>query len=510
MMKNMIVVFGDQLSLSLPVVVNAKPDRDVILLAEVSAEATYVKHNRHKMVLLFAAMRHFAATLRDKGLTVCYVSLEQQLDSFADAIAYCLDLPGHENITHIVVHRPGEYRVLEQIEQWREQFPCTLLVEEDPRFLCSVEDFSAWASGRKQLRMEYFYREMRKRYQLLLTQEGEPEGGKWNYDAENRVGWRGQEQIPPRPIVRKDPILLNVIEMVLRRFPDHPGDLVHFNLAVTPEEAAIQFEWFCDHALVHFGRYQDALVDDSPYVFHSLVSMYLNCGLLEPLELCRQVEARYRAGRCDLASAEGFIRQIIGWREYVRGIYWLTMPEYASRNSLQASRALPSWFWTGDTPLRCLSQAVRQSLDLGYAHHIQRLMVIGNFALLSGLDVSAVCDWYLAVYVDAYEWVELPNTLGMALHADGGMMASKPYAASGNYLNKQGDHCRQCRFDPKQMTGDSACPYNSLYWRFIDQHSDTFARNPRMSLILANWRKRDAAEQAAILQWADVALERFA
>ncbi len=238
--------------------------------------------------------------------------------------------------------------------------------------------------------------------------------------------------------------------------------------------------------------------------------MYINVGLLDPLDVCQRVEQHWRNGDCDLAAAEGFIRQVLGWREYVRGIYWLTAPEYAERNHLGASRALPEWFWTGETDMRCLHRALTQTLELGYAHHIQRLMVIGNFALLAGLDVREVCDWYLAVYVDAFEWVELPNTLGMALHADGGLMASKPYAGSGKYVQRQGDHCAGCRYSPARMTGEGACPFNSLYWRFIAQHLEKFSENPRMGLALANWSRKEVSEQSAILRWADAELERLA
>jgi deoxyribodipyrimidine photolyase-related protein len=278
---------------------------------------------------------------------------------------------------------------------------------------------------------------------------------------------------------------------------------------VTHEAAQSELDWFCEYALPAFGTYQDALSEESPWLFHGLISMYLNCGLLEPLAVCEQVESAYRCGHCSLSAAEGFIRQVLGWREYVRGLYWHHMPDYRERNALAADRPLPEWFWTGDTEMRCLSQALRQSLELGYAHHIQRLMVIGNFALIAGLSVAEVCDWYLGVYLDAYEWVELPNTLGMALFADGGIMASKPYAASGKYIQKQGNHCKTCRYDPKRVTGEDACPYNSLYWHFIDRHNGLLSQNPRMGLILGGWRKRADDDREAVLKWADHTLERI-
>lgn len=497
--RSLILVLADQLSFANPALASARPGVDRILLAEVAEEAGYVRHNRHKLVLLFSAMRHFSDALAGRGFEVSYVALGQGVGSLVDACARTLRETG---LGRLRVCAPGEYRLSEAMKAWPERLGVPVDVMEDTRFLCSLEDFRNWAEGRRQLRMEYFYREMRARYDLMM-ENGAPAGGKWNYDTDNRRGWRGQATIPERPGVEPDAVTRAVIDEVLRFFPDNPGDLDQFRLAVTHEDAWRQFEWFCRHALPDFGRYQDALAEDSPWLFHSLISMYLNCGLLEPLAVCQRVEAAWRSGDCSIAAAEGFVRQVLGWREYVRGIYWLLMPEYRERNALDAIRPLPAFFWTAETDMRCLQQALRQSLDLGYAHHIQRLMVIGNFALLAGLDVAAVHDWYLAVYVDAYEWVELPNTAGMALYADGGTMASKPYAASGKYIQRQGDHCKHCRYRPSQTTGVDACPYNSLYWYFIDRHVEALSGNPRMSLVLANWQRRDPSERRAILVHAD-------
>jgi len=502
----LILVLADQLSDSNPVLEGADPARDVIVMAEVAEEANYVRHNRHKIVLLFSAMRHYAKRLRDRGFNVVYFELTDAVPSLELACQRALSQFPSEVLR---VCAPGEYRLWAAMQDWHTTLGVSVDIVEDSRFLSPLDDFRLWAKGRKQLRMEYFYRDMRKRYGILLDGV-EPVGGKWNYDAENRVGWRGQVDIPTRPDVSPDAITRAVITLVQTQFPDNPGDLDQFRLAVTHTDAALQFDWFCENALGDFGTYQDALPDGSPWVFHSLISMYLNCGLLEPLAVCQRVEQHWRDGGCSLAAAEGFIRQVLGWREYVRGVYWLLMPEYKTRNTFKASRPLPDFFWNANTDMRCLQQAITQSLDLGYAHHIQRLMVIGNFALLAGLDVDQVCDWYLAVYVDAYEWVELPNTLGMALHADDGAMASKPYAASGKYIQKQGDHCKQCRYNAAQMTGPTACPYNSLYWRFIDRHAEFLAGNPRMSLILANWRKRAPADKQAIVAWADQLLLELA
>ena len=501
---NLILVLGDQLSLDNPALQDARPGTDVVLLAEVREEASYVRHNRHKIALIFAAMRHFRDNLRKRGHTVHYREFSEGVDSLGKAVKSEAD--SHE-FARLIVCEPGEYRLRKSMEQWSSAYGIEVSILEDTRFLCSREEFNDWAEGHKQLRMEFFYRTMRKRYRLLLDEDDKPCGGKWNYDTENRKGWRNQKDIPSRPQVKNDALTREVLSEVEAAFPDNPGDLSTFSYAVTSGQAQTQFDWFCENGLPDFGTYQDALAEESPWLFHSLVSMYINIGLLDPLKVCRQVEAAWRDGHCSLAAAEGFIRQVLGWREYIRGVYWRWMPDYKHHNHFDAQRPLPEWFWTGETELRCLSRALKQSLDLGYGHHIQRLMVIGNFALLAGLDVEAVCDWYLAVYVDAFEWVELPNTLGMALHADGGMMASKPYAASGKYIQRQGNHCGECRYDPGKTTGEGACPYNALYWRFIHRHREALEGNGRMGLVLNNWSKRDAGERGAIVKWAEKVIE---
>ena len=503
--SNLILILGDQLSLNNPALRSADASRDVVVMAEVAEEANYVPHNRHKIALIFSAMRHFCDVLRTRGFQVHYYELAQGVASLEQALQAELQ---RANFNSVRVCQAGEQRLSEAMAGWHTRLGLPVEVLDDTRFLCSTDEFDAWADTQKQLRMEFFYRKMRQRYGLLLEPDGKPCGDKWNYDSDNRKGWRNQAAIPDRPELQHDAITCAVLAEVAAAFPDNPGDLSRFNYAVTSEQAQQQLDWFCDHALSLFGTYQDGLAEESPWLFHSLVSMYINIGLLEPLAVCQQVEQAWRDGKCELAAAEGFIRQVLGWREYIRGVYWRWMPDYKQLNHFGATTPLPAWFWTGKTELRCLSQALTQSLELGYGHHIQRLMVIGNFALLAGLDVQEVCDWYLAVYVDAFEWVELPNTLGMALHADGGRMASKPYAASGKYIQRQGNHCKQCRFDPAKTAGAGACPYNAMYWRFIDKHREQLRGNGRMGLILGNWSKRSDAEQAAIVKWADQTLEQ--
>jgi deoxyribodipyrimidine photolyase-related protein len=504
--SHLILVLADQLSWHNPALADADPNRDQLLLAEVVQETTYVKHNKHKIAFLLAAMRHFRVEAEQKGFTVHYTTIDEGVVSLLAAVQMVL---ARTQVNQVILCEPGEWRLRCEFESWPDQLGIACEMREDSRFLASHAVFDEWADGQKSLRMEYFYRLMRKRYQLLLDASGGPEGGQWNYDADNRSGWRNKDLVPARRQPAVSPITRQVIIEVDALFADHPGDLKHFCAAVTRAEAEQQLDDFLTHFLPLFGQYQDALAEESPTLFHGLIGLYLNAGLLEPLEVCRQVERRYQLGEVSLAATEGFIRQILGWREYVRGIYWRFMPHYAEHNTWQAVRPLPAWFWTAETPMRCLSKAIGQSLDLGYAHHIQRLMVIGNFALIAGLSVKQVCEWYLAVYVDAYEWVELPNTLGMALNADGGIMASKPYAASGNYIAKQGNHCAQCQFDPKQTTGPKACPYNSLYWHFIDQNLASLSTNPRMSLITSQWKKRDPEQKQSITGWAEHVLDQY-
>ena len=499
-MATLILVLGDQLTLGKGALRKGDPKRDVVLMAEVAEEAQYVRHNRHKLAFIFSAMRHFRLELEAAGYRVIFRHLDEELPSLTQALDEAL---ASGDFGAIRVCESGEYRVNEKLSAWAQESTAELEWVEDDRFFCSRERFAAWAEGRKTLRMEYFYREMRKRYGILLDVAGEPEGGRWNYDAENRSGWRGADTPPLRPTPPADAITSEVLTMVAQRFPDNPGDLSRYYLGATTADAEEALNYFIEHCLPLFGKYQDALASDHPWLYHSLISMYLNVGLLDPLAVCQAVERHWRDGHCELASAEGFIRQVLGWREYVRGVYWLQMPDYAEGNALEASQPLPSWFWNAQTDMHCLQRSIDQSLELGYAHHIQRLMVIGTFALLAGLDVGEVCDWFLAVYVDAFEWVELPNTLGMALHGDGGIMASKPYAASGKYIQRQGDYCKQCVYSPAKVTGEGACPFNSLYWAFLERHKDRFSKNARMALAMRNWERKSPADRKAILGWAE-------
>ena len=495
-MMTLVPVLGDQLSLDLASLREADPATTIVLLMEVADETTYVRHHKRKIAYILSAMRHHAAALRAAGWRVDHVALDDP-DNVGDFTGEVLRAVARHGIERIVVTEAGEHRVQAMLESWETLAGVPVTIRRDTRFLASKAAFGKWMEGRKAPRMEYFYREMRRHTGLLMDGD-QPEGGRWNFDAENRKPASKGTAIPRPPHVAPDAITRDVLALVAARFADHPGRLDEFGFAVTRAQAAAAQAWFLDHALPRFGDNQDAMLTGEPILWHAHLSPYLNSGLLDPLALCRAVEERYRAGHVPLNAAEGFIRQIIGWREYVRGIYWWAGPDYMARNALEATRPLPGWYWTGETDMHCLAQAIGQTLDLAYAHHIQRLMVTGNFAMLIGADPHAVHLWYLEVYADAYEWVEAPNTIGMSQFADGGLMGSKPYAASGAYINRMSDYCGQCRYDVKQRVGDDACPFNALYWDFLARNAKRLRHNVRLAMPYRNWERMGADEQAAI------------
>lgn len=497
LVKTLIPILGDQLSFTLSSLADADPASCVLLMMEVAEETRYVRHHKAKIALILSAMRHHAEALRSAGWTVDYVRLDDadNSGSFTGEVARAIE---RHSADRIVITEPGEWRVMAAIESWETLFGMPVAIREDSRFIASHALFNDWASdGRKQLRMEYFYRRMRRATGLLMDGD-DPVGGRWNFDADNRKPGKQAPPPPPMPRYTPDAITTEVLALVEHRFADHPGSLAQFAFPVTAQEADAQQRWFLAHALPQFGDWQDAMVIGEPFLFHSLLSPALNLGLIDPLALCHAVEAEFRAGRVPLNAAEGFIRQIIGWREYVRGIYWREGPDYVRRNHLRATRPLPGWYWTGETDLNCLRQAINQTLDHGYAHHIQRLMVTGNFALIAGIDPHALHEWYLQIYVDAYEWVEAPNTIGMSQFADGGLLGSKPYAAGGAYIDRMSDYCGACRYDVKQRTGPGACPLNALYWDFLIRNRDALGSNVRLAMPFRSWDKFDVATQQKI------------
>jgi deoxyribodipyrimidine photolyase-related protein len=502
------LILGDQLSEALPTLQQLDRHKDLLLMAEVADEARYAPHHKQKIVLIFSAMRHFAEELRESGWRVNYIEFNahSRCQSLLDAVHQLTEQHGHD-IDELVVTEPGEYRLHSAIsELWPAALLMPINILPDTRFICSKSEFAQWADGRKQLRMEYFYRQMRQSTGLLMS-AGKPIGGQWNFDADNRNPYAGDPPLPAPFRFEPDDIDRAVITLVNADFASHPGLTTGFNWPTSRRRALAALDHFIEGGLPYFGDYQDAMVQSQQTLFHSLLSTSMNCGLLTPLEVCQRAEAAYLDGSAPLNAVEGFIRQIIGWREYVRGLYWLQMPAYAAMNHFGNSRSLPAFYWSGETAMNCMRECFSNTFQNAYAHHIQRLMVTGNFALLAGIVPEQICEWYLAVYADAYDWVELPNTLGMVMHADGGIMASKPYAASGNYIHKMSDYCRHCRYNVKTSTEADSCPFNSLYWHFIARHQEQLQHNPRMTMIYRSFEKMTTEKKVALLQRAEHLLD---
>lgn len=492
------LICGDQLSMQLASLKGADKAQDVLLMAEVWDEANYVPHHKKKIAFLFAAMRHHAAALKADGWHVQYVRLDDAGNTGSFLGEVQRTLAQHPKLGAVHVTCPGEWRVYNDMCNWQAVLSRPVVMHEDDRFLCSRAQFASWAKGRADVRMEFFYREMRKQHRILMTDDGKPIGGQWNFDAENRKKLPKGVRIPPEARYAPDPITQDVLALVAARFDNHFGDLEPFHFAVTRAQALATLDHFIDTRLAQFGDYQDAMKQGEPWLFHSHLSFYINCGLLDPAEVIAKVEAAYKAGQAPLNAVEGYIRQILGWREFVRGIYWLKMPDYAQSNALNATRALPDLYWSANTDMNCMRQCVTETRQNAYAHHIQRLMVTGNFALLAGIDPKYVNEWYLAVYADAFEWVELPNVTGMILFADGGYLASKPYAAGGAYINRMSDYCGQCRYDVAEKTGPKACPFNYLYWDFVMRHDALLRSNARMGMMYATLDKMPEAQKNAV------------
>jgi deoxyribodipyrimidine photolyase-related protein len=501
--KTLRVVLGDQLTRGLASLRTLTPG-DIVLMMEVHEEATHVAHHKQKIVFIFSAMRHFAEELRSEGVSVDYVRLDDPANtgSFSGEVARAVRRHGPDCIE---ATEPGEWRVLKSMRAWERDMGLPVALHDDDRFFASRARFSKWAEDRKSFRMEFFYREMRRESGLLMAGD-EPVGGQWNFDHDNRKALPKHVRPPKRKRFEPDAVTRDVMALVATRFGHHFGDLEPFGWAVTCEGALEALDHFISQCLPSFGDYQDAMKAGNVFLYHSVISPYLNVGLLTAREVCEAAEAAYESGAAPLNAVEGFIRQILGWREYVRGIYWLKMPDYVQSNALQATRPLPRFYWTGDTDMNCMKQAIGDTRRHAYAHHIQRLMITGNFALLAGLAPREVEEWYLLVYADAFEWVELPNTHGMALFADGGLLASKPYAASGAYIDRMSDYCADCSYDPKVKLGEKACPFNILYWDFLIRNEERLGKNPRLAMpyrtlakMTAERRKTIAAEALAFL-----------
>jgi deoxyribodipyrimidine photolyase-related protein len=499
----LVLVLGDQLSPAVAALREADKDSDVVVMAEVTDEAAYVPHHPKKIALVFAAMRTFAAGLQADGWRVAYTRLDDP-DNAGSIPGELLRRAEETGADKVIATRPGEWRLIAALEET----PLDVTLLEDDRFIASHAEFEGWAKGRKQLRMEYFYREMRRKTGLLMEGDS-PAGGKWNFDHDNRKP-ASDDLFRQGPLwFEPDAVTAEVLDLVEARFGDNFGALRPFRYATDARGAEAALDHFIAHGLPQFGDYQDAMLAGDRFLHHALISAYLNIGLLDPLKVCRRVEAAWRDGRAPINAAEGFIRQILGWREFVRGIYFMEGPDYVSRNALRHRRELPALYWGAETDMACLSHAVRQTREDAYAHHIQRLMVTGNFALLAGVDPAQVHDWYLSVYIDAFEWVEAPNTLGMSQYADGGLLGSKPYVSSGAYIDRMSDYCGNCAYSVKAKTGEGACPFNLLYWQFLDRHRDRFENNPRMAMIYRTWDRMDEDHKATVLREGAAFLDRL-
>jgi len=499
----LILVLGDQLSDGLSALREADKASDVVVMAEVGAEASYVPHHPKKIAFVLAAMRKFACHLLEQGWRVAYTRLDDP-ENAGSIPAELLRRAEEFGAQEVIATQPGEWRLISALED----LPLPVHQFADDRFLASQAEFATWAEGRKQLRMEYFYRDMRRKTGLLMEGD-DPAGGRWNFDAENRKPAPGQIAYAGPLKFTPDVVVEEVLTLVSDRFAGHFGDLRPFWFATDREQALAHLDHWIAGGLPLFGDFQDAMLRDEQFLYHAVIGLYLNAGLLGPLEVCRAAENAWRAGDAPLNAVEGFIRQIIGWREYVRGIYFHEGPDYVTRNTLGHTRDLPAVFWGAPTRMACVGAVVDQTRTEAYAHHIQRLMVTGNFALLAGIDPKQVHEWFLAVYADAYEWVEAPNVIGMSQFADGGIVASKPYVSSGNYIARMSDHCGSCHYKVKDKTGAGACPFNLLYWYFLDRHRDRFRANPRMGQIYANWDRMNEGKKALILAEASNWLARM-
>lgn len=492
-------ILGDQLSPEHAALREYKPGHARVLMIESKARGSVLRYHQVKLVLVYSAMRHYAQELRAAGWDVDYYKLEQGL-TFEAAVREHLRKHAPESIT---LAEPNSYLEADALAKLRRKLKIDIRFTATTQFLLPRAEFKAWADGQKRLVMENHYRLMRKRFGWLMDADGKPEGGAWNYDAENRATYREwQRDGAPRaktPLNEApDRITQEVIELVAREFADNPGRAADMWLPVDREGALRWLEVFVRERLPRFGVYEDMMATEDSQLFHSLLSPPLNLGLITPRECIEAAIAAYRQKLAPLNSVEGFVRQIAGWREFINGIYWHRGAAYRDLNALDAQQPLPAFFYTGNTEMNCLRHVLGETLASGWNHHIQRLMILGNFFLTAGINPQQALRWYSELYVDAFDWVMAPNVIGMSLYADGGSMATKPYAASSTYINRMSNYCRGCRFDPARKTGPDACPFNYLYWDFIDRHAEAFGRNPRMRMIVNGWLKRGENDKAAV------------
>ncbi|MBU3605447.1 cryptochrome/photolyase family protein [Polynucleobacter sp. MWH-Creno-3A4] len=497
--KKLVLILGDQLDLQSAALRDFDFKNDKVLMVESVPEAQYVWSHKAKIALFLSAMRHFASKLKELHYSLTYIQ-----QSPLSIVATLKEKIVRDQITDLICIEPGEWRLKQQIEELAKELSISLEMRSDDHFYCTHQEFAQWAADKKELRLEYFYRLMRKTHHILIDADGNPEGGQWNFDQDNRKPYpkKGPGLIDAPVLFEPDAITKEVLQFVNETYATHPGSLNDFRWPVSREQALEALHYFVEYRLRNFGVFQDAMWTDTPFGWHSILSSSLNLKLLNPREVIDAVLDAWKKYSLDLSTVEGFIRQILGWREFVRGMYYLDMPKMAEDNYYGHQRKLPAWYWSGKTHMACMKDAIGQTLQYGYAHHIQRLMVTGNFALLAEILPSEVCDWYLAIYVDAIEWVELPNTAGMALFANGGRFTSKPYIASGAYIKRMSNYCGDCQYKPDVRFGDAACPITTLYWNFLIKHREQFEASPRTRLMTANLRRISLEDQDAIVEHA--------
>lgn len=504
--KSLVLILGDQLDLNGAALRAFNVKTDEIVMIESIPEAQYVWSHKAKIALFLSAMRHFAIKLKELNYPLTYIQ-----NSPLSIVETLKEKIIQEQITNLICVEPGEWRLKQQIEELARELSITLEMREDAHFYCSHQEFIAWSAGKKELRLEYFYRLMRKTHNILVDSEGNPEGGQWNFDKDNRKPYskKGPGIIEAPILFEPDKVTKEVLKFISTTYSSHPGALEDFRWPVTREQALEALDYFVEFRLRNFGVFEDAMWTDTPFGWHSILSSSLNLKLLNPREVIAAVLQAWKKHSLDLSTVEGFIRQILGWREFVRGMYYLDMPKMAQDNYYDHQSPLPKWYWTGQTKMACMKDAIGQTLQYGYAHHIQRLMVTGNFALLAEILPSEVCDWYLAIYVDAIEWVELPNTAGMALFANGGRFTSKPYIASGAYIKRMSNYCSSCKYKPEVRFGENACPVTTLYWHFLIKHRNQFESSPRTRLMTANLKRISDDDQKSIQKHAGYLLNHL-
>ncbi len=507
--RNLVLILGDQLDRRASVLDTCDKQADLLLMIESRHDSQRIPSHKARTALFLAAMRHHAEWLRSQGFRLEYITVDTPLaKDFQTALAETLR---RHQPTEVRMTEAGEFGVQQTINEACAKAGVPVQIFADDHFLFSREEFADWRAGRKTLVMETFYRHMRKRYDILMD-GSKPVGGKWNLDDKNRAsfGRKGPGLIPAPPPFAPDKITAQTLRDVDKHFPNNPGSLDTFAWPVTREQALHMLDDFVEQRLPAFGPFQDAMWTDHVLLHHSGLSAALNLKLLDPREVIQKAVAAYDANKAPLSSVEGFVRQVLGWREYVRGVYWSEMPDYLELNALQANQPLPGFYWHGDTDMHCLRVVIEQTLATGYAHHIQRLMVTGVFAMLLGVRPQEIHTWYLSVYIDAVEWVEAPNTLGMSQYADNGLLGSKPYAASGRYIQRMSNYCEACRYQPGERTGENACPFTVLYWDFLMRHDERFAKHPRAAMQWRMLQRIDHAERATINQQAEELRKQFA